>query len=152
MAATSKETGRKISKLLFIIYLILLAYFLFFAESMGRTSNTGYRYNLKLFCEIKRFLYHIDVLGWKAVFINVFGNVLAFMPFGYFVPRTSKHKVGFFHTVLVSFEFSLLVECLQLVLKAGSFDVDDLFLNTVGGLLGYLVYLLIHGIRTSRKD
>ena len=35
---------------------------------------------------------------------------------------------------------SLLVELLQLVFKVGSFDVDDLLLNTIGGLLGYLVY------------
>ena len=32
------------------------------------------------------------------------------------------------------------MELLQLVFKVGSFDVDDLFLNTIGGLLGYLVY------------
>ena len=43
-------------------------------------------------------------------------------------------------TVLYSFELSLLVELLQLVFKVGSFDVDDLLLNTIGGLLGYLVY------------
>ena len=42
--------------------------------------------------------------------------------------------------MLYSFELSLLVELLQLVFKVGSFDVDDLFLNTIGGLLGYLVY------------
>ena len=41
-------------------------------------------------------------------------------------------------TVLYSFELSLLVELLQLVFKVGSFDVDDLLLNTIGGLLGYI--------------
>ena len=40
----------------------------------------------------------------------------------------------------IQFELSLLVELLQLVFKVGSFDVDDLLLNTIGGLLGYLVY------------
>ena len=43
-------------------------------------------------------------------------------------------------TVLYSFELCMLLELLQLVFKVGSFDVDDLFLNTIGGLLGYLVY------------
>ena len=43
-------------------------------------------------------------------------------------------------TVLYSFELSLLVELLQLVFRWSSFDVDDLFLNTIGGLLSYLVY------------
>ncbi len=39
---------------------------------------------------------------------------------------------------LISFEFSLLIECIQLVSKVGSFDVDDMILNTLGGSLGYL--------------
>jgi hypothetical protein len=42
--------------------------------------------------------------------------------------------------VLYSFELSLVVELLQLVTKVGSFDVDDLMLNTLGGLFGFFVY------------
>ena len=55
---------------------------------------------------------------------------------------------------MYSFELSLLVEVLQLVTKVGSFDVDDLLLNTVGGILGFLIYkLAVHFFRgeTSEK-
>ena len=45
-----------------------------------------------------------------------------------------------FHTVLFSCEFSLLVELTQLIARTGSFDVDDLILNTFGGLIGYILY------------
>ena len=61
-----------------------------------------------------------------------------------------------FCTVWYSFELSLVVELLQLIFKVGSFDVDDLLLNTVGGMLGFLVYFLAvrawrgkHGNKTT---
>ena len=49
-------------------------------------------------------------------------------------------------TVLYSFELSLLVELLQLVFKVGSFDVDDMFLNTLGGIAGYLCQWITRAI------
>lgn len=150
MAASKKSKYRAL--LSFLVYLILLGYFLFFAESMGRnTSEVEYRYNLVLFQEIKRFFYHSDILGIKVVMMNIVGNVVAFMPFGYFVPRLAKRKVGFFATTLFSLEFSLFVEAVQLVTKTGSFDVDDLLLNTLGGILGYIVYCIVHKRRQQKK-
>ena len=43
-------------------------------------------------------------------------------------------------TSMFAFEFSLGVEVMQLLFKVGCFDVDDVFLNTVGGVLGFLIY------------
>ena len=149
MAAT-KEKGRARAVIAFLLYLILLCYFLFFSEGMGRTAELEYRYNLTLFREIKRFVYNVNVLGWKAVIVNVVGNVVAFMPFGYFIPRICKIHIGAFSVVLFSFEFSVLVEFLQLITKLGCFDVDDLFMNTIGGLLGYICYYIIYGRQRSR--
>ena len=42
----------------------------------------------------------------------------------------------------MGFMVSLLVETVQLITKVGCFDVDDLFLNTVGVMLGYLCYYI----------
>ena len=65
---------------LFVIYMILLFYVVFFAEGMGRAEiASGYKYNLTLFTEIRRYwryLGHFDSLGWIA-FLNIIGNVLA---------------------------------------------------------------------------
>ena len=47
---------------------------------------------------------------------------------------------------------SLLAEILQLLLKVGSFDVDDLFLNTIGGLTGYLVYKAVICFRRKKRE
>ena len=83
------ERHRKLGFLFFVLYLVLLTYFLFFAEEMGRTPGirAGYSYNLTPLKEIRRFLTHADVLGWRAVFLNIVGNMAAFMPFGFFLPE-----------------------------------------------------------------
>ena len=44
------------------------------------------------------------------------------------------------------------MECIQLVTKTGCFDVDDIFLNTIGGMLGYLVYALMQRKRDRDAD
>ena len=109
------ERHRKLGFLFFVLYLVLLTYFLFFAEEMGRTPGirAGYSYNLTPLKEIRRFLTHADVLGWRAVFLNIVGNMAV---------------------------FSLCIETTQLVFRVGSFDVDDLLLNTIGALAGYLTF------------
>ena len=118
-----------------------MSYFLFFAEIMGRTNLTRtYHYNLVPFLEIKRFIIYRKKLGMTAVVVNLLGNVAAFLPFGFFLPFLSQKNRSFAYVTLISFEFSLLIECIQLVSKVGSFDVDDMILNTLGGSLGYLCF------------
>ena len=70
----------------------------------------------------------------------IVGNVAAFMPFGFFLPVFSRRCRHFFNTVFYTLELSLAVELIQLVTKVGSFDVDDLILNTLGGAMGFFVY------------
>lgn len=144
---------RRVLSVLFIVYLILLFYFLFFSEGFGRTRfGEEYRYNLTLFKEITRFIRYRHLLGFKAVFINIAGNVIAFMPLGFFLPTLHPKKRNGIVVVIHCFLLSLLVEVIQLVFRMGCFDVDDLFLNTLGGLLGYLTYFIIKTIRNGKDN
>ncbi len=125
----------------FILYILLLSYLLFFSESYGRTmEERHYRYNLELFKEIKRFWKYRETLGWKTVLVNLLGNVIAFVPFGFCLPFFSKIGKSFFGSIFLSALFSFLVESVQLVTKVGAFDVDDIFLNALGGFVGFLIY------------
>lgn len=136
-----KKKRKAVAIHLFLIYFVVLFYFLFFSEKMGRTfSERTYHYNLVPFREIKRFITYYRVLGVETVLLNIAGNVAAFIPFGIFLPIFSKRCRYFWFTAFYSLELSLFVELLQLITKVGSFDVDDLILNTIGGMLGYLVY------------
>ena len=130
----------------FILYIGLLIYFTIFAESMGRTVpivSSSYRYNLVPLKEIKRFLCNTDTLGWKPVILNVVGNVVAFIPFGYFLPRLFKYRIKFIRAALITFDLSLAIEIIQLLTRVGSLDVDDLFLNTIGGVIGYILCAIV---------
>ena len=139
MAAIKQH--KRIWMILYVMYLCLLFYFLFLSEGFGRSGSTAeYHYNLVLFREITRFYRYRHILGNKAFFINVFGNVIAFMPMGFFQPLLSDKKWRGVLVVFNCFIVSLLVETIQLVFRIGCFDVDDLFLNTLGGLFGVLLY------------
>lgn len=140
-----KEFNHKaVMKLLFIIYMCVLVYVVFFAEAMGRTPQDGYVYNLTPLKEIKRFMKYIwdnDALG-RAARLNIFGNIIAFIPFGIYLPYTSESKLGFISTFLYTFSLSLTIELVQLITKVGSCDVDDIILNALGGVIGYILWYI----------
>ena len=115
--------------------------------SFSAVADRQYSYNLMPFLEIRRFWQNREVIGNFAVFINLAGNVLAFVPFGFFLPMLNRHTRGIFRMALFTFEFSFLVETIQLVSRVGSFDVDDLTLNTLGGILGYLIFAFCDYVR-----
>ena len=148
-----KKQIRLLCRVLFALYIAGLVYFLFFAEMLDRTGiERSYRYNLIPFREIRRFIVYADLLGPVAVISNLFGNIVIFMPFGFLVPILGRKKRNFWFTSLLSFALSLAVECIQLVTRTGCFDVDDIFLNTIGGMLGYLVYALVQRKRDRDAD
>ena len=145
-----KEFNHKaVMKLLFIIYMCVLVYVVFFAEAMGRTPQDGYVYNLTPLKEIKRFMKYIwdnDALG-RAARLNIFGNIIAFIPFGIYLPYTSESKLGFISTFLYTFSLSLTIELVQLITKVGSCDVDDIILNALGGVIGYILWYIYKKLR-----
>ncbi|EHO17679.1 hypothetical protein HMPREF9623_00533 [Stomatobaculum longum] len=135
---------RLLGTLLFVIYLAGLSYFLFFAEALGRQgrSSANLRYNIVLFREIWRFWHYRHILGYRAFILNTFGNVFAFVPFGFFLPIVSGKRHSFFRSLIAGVLFSGLIETAQLLTRLGSFDVDDIFLNTIGVVAGYFIFRL----------
>ena len=106
---------------------------------------SDYHYNLVPFQEIKRFWHYREQLGVWWV-INLFGNVVIFLPFGFFEAMASKQR-SFLWIMADGFLLSLLVETFQLISKVGRFDVDDLILNTSGVFIGYLIFLICSVLR-----
>ncbi len=121
--------------LLFIIYILLL-----FELLTGTENNSGSGINLVPFSEILRYQ-----VGSKMFIYNVLGNILLFVPFGYFVTRYIKGK-SLYQIFIISFITSLTVEILQVKLGR-SFDVDDILLNVIGGVVGYFIYKLLNSIK-----
>ena len=121
--------------LIFIIYVLLLYQLLTNVE-----TNTSGGYNLIPFTEITRY-----EIGSKLFMYNVIGNIVIFIPFGYFVSGYIKaSKVS--HILAVSVISSLTVEVVQLQIGR-SFDVDDIILNVCGAIIGFLLYIGLCAIK-----
>lgn len=145
-----------ISVIMFYLYMLVLIYFLLLSDGFGRTNAyERYQYNLVPFREIKRFL-----LYWKLidnpflVVVNLLGNVIAFMPFGALIRWVINRQVRWYQVMGYTGLLSLSVELLQLITKVGVFDVDDILLNTIGGLLGFWIYygLKVMDCRREQHD
>ena len=141
--------SRRVGKILFVLYIIFVFYFLLISEIYGRIDKMQeYHYNLVLFREIKRFWNYREQLGMFATATNLLGNVLIFLPFGFFMAMASRYR-SFLNTLIYSFALSLTIELSQLFMKVGCFDVDDLLLNTIGGILGFITFLICNVIRRN---
>lgn len=147
MNSRKRKALRGLGKVLFVLYIGFLIYFLIFSDWYGRTGEMQeYHYNLVLFKEIRRFWQYRHQLGFFAMFTNLFGNVIIFIPFGFFLPMASKYR-SCSATLFWSFGLSLCVETFQLLTKVGSFDVDDILLNTIGGVAGHIIFVICVAIR-----
>ncbi len=141
MAAVIRKGIKLSGACLFFLYMAGLIYFLFLSEEYGRGMTAmAYNYNLYPFREIRRYLTHWEILGIRAVFLNLAGNVIGFMPFGALLPILVRSVRRYWKVLLLSFEVSALIEVSQLIFQVGCFDVDDIILNTLGGLLGYILF------------
>jgi len=102
--------------------------------------NHGGSYNLVPFTEMFRYK-----IGSDLFYFNVIGNIAVFVPFGYFISSYIKPK-RILPILLVSVISSTTVEFVQLCIGR-SFDVDDILLNIVGCVAGYLLYIGLTAIK-----
>lgn len=144
MTDIHKKQLRALCNIGFILYVIMIFYFVLLSERYGR--QIGYEtchYNLVPFKEIKRFIVYRHLLSPESFITNLIGNVFAFSPFGALLPVVVFRKTGFRNVIAATFCFSLSIELMQLVFRIGVFDVDDLMMNTLGGLIGFLFYKIV---------
>lgn len=116
--------------------------------------------NLTPFQEISRDWNSLS-LHRPGTAIHLVGNVMAFIPLGVFIPILMGNKLlSGANVFLSSLLLSLGYEVTQLLTGMGIFDVDDLMLNTLGGVIGYILFtmalgmkrLLIGESRTVKKE
>ena len=76
-------------------------------------------------------------------FYNSLGNIVWFIPFGFLFPIIIMKKKSFKETFLTGLIFSVTIETLQFVLATGVSDIDDVFFNVCGAMIGYGIYHVI---------
>lgn len=84
---------------------------------------------------------HINLVPFsKDINPIVYGlNVIMCIPFGFMVPLIWQKMKELPYIAVAGFLFSLLIEMSQLLGSRGT-DVDDLIMNTLGAVIGFLIY------------
>ncbi len=118
----------------FILYVLCLFYVVTFQDVSWSTSN------YVPFKEMFRYSF-----GSRLFFKNVVGNMLMFMPFGFFVAYILKLKKVWI-MLLLSLIVSLTIETIQSIIGR-VFDVDDIILNVIGAILGFLVFKIVYFLK-----
>lgn len=112
----------------FVIYALCLFQVVTFQDNVTRATN-----NFIPFREMLRYN-----IGSHLFVKNVLGNMLMFLPYGFFVSFYLKNKKPWL-TLILTVIASFSIELVQMVIGR-VFDIDDILLNLLGGYLGYLVY------------
>ena len=149
---SSLKRGNKITIIgLFILYMGMLIKYILFRRSpefikyclKEMISSRAFQNNLGQanFIPFKTILYFLSGAERKAIaFQNLLGNFVGFMPLGLLAPLVFEKIRSAKMMLVVSFLTSLGFELIQLVTGLGVFDVDDLILNTAGGVAGYFAF------------
>lgn len=127
---------KELMGLAFIIYIILLF------ELVTTTDYYAFGNNFIPFKEIFRY----SALS-NAFYKNVLGNVVLFLPFGYFTAYFCKIS-RFYWSLLMAFITSFTIESIQAGIGR-AFDIDDIMLNLFGAYLGYLAYKITQKLLTK---
>ncbi len=122
---------KELIALSFIIYILCLFQVVTFQDNNNISSN-----NLIPFREMFRYDF-----GSRLFLKNVLGNIIMFLPYGFFTSYFLKEK-RLIPILALTVITSLTIESTQLMIGR-VFDIDDILLNIVGGVLGHYLYILI---------
>lgn len=89
---------------------------------------------------------HYLHIGGREMWLNVVGNLAAFVPLGLLLPMFRDEWRSLPCAGAFSLAVSLLIESLQYISGQRVADVDDLLLNTLGGILGYLAFAVLRRV------
>ena len=142
--------------IIFILYFVSLVYILLlkgnisispkdFTIAHHGTFRMPGNYNLTLLETIRLYITDIKVNQHLNSYLNLIGNIILFIPFGFMFPLLTSRRRTALLTFLTATLFILLIEFIQLITVWGIFDVDDYILNILGVMIGWILQkILIH--------
>lgn len=144
-----EKKSRRVIVVLFWIYAVLML-FLMFGQRIPSLFDGGWfenyasqvrgRINIVPLKTIGEFVGQLFKRWDSFLFVNLVGNVVMFVPLGFFLPYFNRRSKKLFGCLLVAFLIILCAEITQALTLLGFFDVDDFILNLVGVSIGFLCY------------
>lgn len=143
MATKKPHLSNFILALCSLIYFWMLIKIILFKNGF---INQGYNVNFVLFDFIKQY-YNYGLS--QTLMINILGNIALFIPLSIILLNYFK-SLTYSNIIFTNFITSLSFELIQLATGWGVFDVDDILLNTLGGIIGLVIYHLITHKKSSK--
>ncbi len=137
---------KTIVSILFLLYIALLIKVILLKYPIEMLlSKDSLPLNIRIldsnFIPMKTIFYYLS--GNQSVSVaraNLLGNIIAFGPLGFLLPILCSRIKRIKNIVLISGILSLTFELIQLTTTWGQFDIDDIILNVLGAIFGYIVY------------
>jgi len=159
-----RKSLKIISWILFSVYFIALTKNVLFKKSFPYYKNyfnheykkykvkDGWeKVNTKPFTTIRLF-YNSRRMNSEYKKYNLLGNFAGFIPLGLLLPFIFPRLRNLYKILVAGFILSLFFESMQLIFNLGVFDVDDLILNTVGALAGYIIFIPLHLLFKNKRE
>lgn len=136
MEISNRKAGIKLTKILFIIYMIALFWIIVFKFNIHLPSLRNMRsINLIPFSEPL-------ILNGRLAFGEMIMNVVIFIPLGVYAGILFK-RWSIWKRIILFFLISLVCEVSQYILNIGASDITDIINNTLGGIIGLIIYKII---------
>ena len=133
IAYNKRLTDYTLLRRLILILLVCYILWIFYITLYDRPPHSDYRYNYQLFWS------YIEDGDGSFYFKENILNLLIFIPIGLVFPIVWK-RTKLWHVFIIGLMTSVSIESLQLVLKRGFSELDDVFHNTLGAILGFVLF------------
>lgn len=136
---------------------------LFFIYFLALVNLTLFKYGyLNIDFDIRFYINYIPFVETIKMFTNKFadihialynviGNILLFVPLGFCIPLFFSNKNKLSKVILYGFTASLTIEVLQIFTPFNTTDIDDIIFNTLGAILGFIIFNIVYKIFRNTK-
>ena len=127
------------------IHMIWVFIFLYYVYLVLETTGIGTIWEIGLYPGMK-LQEEINLIPFRdGISLSMILNVVMFMPLGFLLPLLWKEYQSLVRTAIIGFCFSCGIAFCQLFNRRVS-DVDDLLMNTLGAILGWLIWIVFSRI------
>ena len=143
------KNSKKMGQVLFIGYVIILIWILLFKFSMSfndlvlQFNNQSRNINLIPFKDSV-------ILNQRIDLSEIINNIIIFIPFGGLLGIIDK-KSSSLKKIIIILLFSLVIEFSQFIFGLGATDITDIITNTLGGIVGLLIYQFLKMLFKENK-
>ncbi len=89
---------------------------------------------------------YISDMSFGVAFINILGNIIPFIPLGFLIPMAFPSQRKIIKTMILCLFLICSIEILQLSFFLGSFDIDDIILNQISCIIGYILFIICKNV------